>query len=321
MHAMISTRYGTPDVLQLKEIPTPTPQAHEVLIKVCAAVVGPSDCAFRKGEPFIVKLLYGLRQPRITTQGVEFSGVVVAVGTQVKQFQPGDEVLGMSPDKFGAHAEYICLPENQLIIPKPAAMSHADGVGVLDGGLTALTFLRDVAHVQPGQKVLINGASGAVGAYAVQLAKYFGAEVTGVCSTVNIPLVRSLGADEVIDYTQADFTRCQNCYDIIFDAVGKSTFTRCKAALTTRGLYLTTVPTVGIVFDMLRTRLIGRKKAIFAAAGLMQTRENLSFVADLTVNGKLKAVIDRAYPLAETAAAHRYVETGRKKGNVIITMP
>lgn len=320
MKAMICTKYGTPDVLQLKEVAKPTPKDKELLIKVHAAVVGPSDCAFRKGEPFIVKLIYGLTKPRLATQGVEFAGEIEAVGNAVKLFKPGDQVFGMSPDRFGAHAEYLCLPEDKPVVIKPANTTYTEAVGICDGATTALTFLRDVAKLQRGQTVLINGASGAVGTYAVQLAKHFGAEVTGVCSTTNVELVKSLGADEVIDYTKTDFTQSSERYDVIFDAVGKRSFSQCKGALTAKGVYLTTVPTLAIVRDMLWTAMRGGKKAKFAAAGLMQNKDNLTFLKELFEAGKLKAVIDRRYPLEQIAEAHRYVDKGHKKGNVVITV-
>jgi NADPH:quinone reductase-like Zn-dependent oxidoreductase len=320
MKAIVCTTYGSPDVLQLKEVAKPTPKDNEVLIKVHAAVVGPSDCAFRKGEPFIVKLIYGLTRPKFAILGVEFAGEIEAVGKAVKLFKKGDQVYGMSPNSFGAHAEYMCLPEDKTLIIKPANTTYAEAAGIVDGATTALTFLRDVAKLQRGQKVLINGASGAVGAYAVQLAKYFGAEVTGVCSTANVALVKSLGADNVIDYTKEDFTKSGQTYDIIFDAVGKSSFSRCKGVLTQKGMYLSTAPTLGIVLQMLRTSIFGTKKAKFATAGLMQNNGNLNFLKELAEAGKIKAVIDRCYPLEQTAEAHSYVEKGHKKGNVVIAI-
>jgi NADPH:quinone reductase-like Zn-dependent oxidoreductase len=317
MKAIVNTRYGSPEVLQVREVPTPTPAANEVLIRVHAASVTPSDSAFRKGDPFIIRLLYGLSKPRQPIGGVEFAGEIEAVGPAVTNFKVGDAVFGMSTDRFGAHAEYLCLPEDKVIIQKPTAMSFADAVAIADGATTALIFLRNVAKVQPGQKVLINGASGAVGAAGVQLAKHLGAQVIGVCSTRNVEMVRSLGADHVIDYTREDFTRNGQTYDVIFDAIGKSSFGRCRRALTKRGVYMTTVPSLGIIGNLLLTAL-GSKKAKFATAGLMQNKGNLEFLARLFEAGKIKAVIDRCYPLEATAEAHRYVDTERKRGNVVI---
>jgi NADPH:quinone reductase-like Zn-dependent oxidoreductase len=320
MKAVVCTQYGPPEVLQLKEVAKPTPKENQILIRIHAASITPSDCAFRKADPFIIRLIYGLTKPRNPAQGVEWAGEIEAIGPVVKTFQVGDQVFGMDPNTFGAHAEYICLPEEKPVVVKPASMSYEAAVGICDGGCTALTFLRDVAKVQPGQSVLINGASGAVGAYGVQLAKHFGAQVTGVCSSANVALVKALGADEVIDYTQADFTQASQRYDVIFDAVGKSSFARCKSALKPQGVYMTTVPSLVIVLQMGWTALAGSKKAKFTTAGLLQSKANLNFLGELFVAGKLKAVIDRRYRLDQIIEAHRYVETGRKKGNVIITI-
>lgn len=320
MKAMVSTKYGSPEVLQLREVAKPTPQPNEILIKIKTGVVTPSDCAFRKGDPFIIKLLYGLRKPRLPIGGVEFAGDIEAVGSEVSGFHAGDAVYGVSPDKFGAYAEYLSLPADKPVALKPTNISYEDAVSIADGAMTSLIFLRDAAKLQPGQKILINGASGALGVYGVQLAKYYGAEVTGVCSTANVALVKSLGADRVIDYTQEDFTRNGQKYDVIYDAVGKRSYAECKNSLTENGIYLMTVPTLGIVWHMLWTKLFSRKKAKFVTAGLIQNKDNLLFLKKLVEEGKLKAVIDRCYPLEQTAEAHRYVDTGRKKGNVVIVM-
>lgn len=320
MKAIVCTGYGSPDVLELQEVAKPMPKDNELLIRVHAAVVGPADCAFRKGDPFIVKLMYGLTKPRLATQGVEFAGEIESVGKDVTTFKRGDQVFGMNPDRFGAHAEYMCLPEAKAVVLKPTNTTYAQAVGICDGATTALTFLRDIAKLERGQTVLINGASGAVGAYAVQLAKYFGADVTGVCSTTNVAMVKALGADTVIDYTKTEFTKTGQTYDVIFDAVAKSSFAQCKPALTPTGIYLSTFPGLSLMVQMALTANGNGKKAKFAAAGLMQNKENLNFLKGLVEAGKLKAVIDRRYPLAQTADAHRYVETGRKKGNVIITV-
>lgn len=320
MKAIVCAKYGTPEVLQLKEVEKPTPKDNEVQIRIHAAVVTPSDCAFRKADPFMIRFMYGLLRPKHTIFGVELAGEIESVGKEVTSFKAGDQVFGISPKTFGTYAEYICLPEAAVVAIKPANATYEDAVGVSDGATTALTFLRDKAKIQSGQKVLINGASGAVGAYAVQLAKYYGAEVTGVCSTANVQLVKSLGADKVIDYTQVDFTKSGHTYDVIFDAIGKSSFTRCKGSLKQRGIYLSTAPTPGMMLQMLWTSKIGTKRAIFTAAGLNQSKENLVYLKDLFEAGKIKSVIDRRYPLEQIAEAHRYVETGRKKGNVVITV-
>ena len=320
MKAVVCTKYGSPDVLQFQEVARPTPKDDEVLVKIHAGVVTPSDTAFRKGSPFIIRLIYGLRRPRNPMQGVEFAGVIEAVGKAVTLWKPGDQVFGMSTDRFGAHAEYICLPEKKPLALKPANVSYADMAGICDGASTSLIFLRDVAQVQPGQRVLINGASGALGVYGVQLARHFGAHVTGVCSTKNLEMVRALGADEVIDYTREDFTRSGQTYDVIYDAVGKRSFSECRRALTPRGLYMTTVPSLGIVGQMAWTALRGGRKAKFATAGLMQNQVTLGTLSEMAGAGTLRAVIDRCYPLEQSAEAHRYVDTERKRGNVVISM-
>ncbi|MCR2805965.1 NAD(P)-dependent alcohol dehydrogenase [Paenibacillus soyae] len=320
MKAIVCTSYGAPDVLQLQEVGKPSPKDHEIRIRVAAASVGPSDSAFRQGNPYLIRLMYGFKKPRHSIPGTELSGVVDEVGKNVTSFKPGDRVWGLSPSTFGAHAEYKCLPEKAPLIVQSSAMTSEEAVALSDGAPTALTFLRDKAKVRPGQRVLINGASGAVGAYAVQLAKHYGAEVTGVCSGANAALVTSLGADRVIDYTRTDFTREGRSYDVIFDAVGKRSFGECRGALASGGIYLTTEPSLSIVFHMLRTSLSGGKKAMFATAGLMQNKQNLAYLQELYERGKLRAVIDRLYPLEQAAEAHRYVDTGRKKGNVIVTM-
>ena len=317
MKAVVQTRYGSPDVLRVQDVPQPTPKADEVLIRVRAASLTPSDSAFRKGDPFLIRIMYGLRKPRLPIGGVEFAGDVVGVGEGVTSFQRGDAVFGMSPDHFGAHGEYLCLSEAKPVIRKPDGMAYADAVSIADGPCTALSYLRDVARVQPGQRVLVNGASGSVGAAAVQLAKHYGAHVTGVCSTRNLELVRSLGADAVIDYTHEDFTRSGQQWDVIFDAVGKSSYGRCRRALTPKGMYMTTVPTLGTLVAIVRTAFGGRK-AKFTTAGLKQTKDNLMFLAGLYETGQLRAVIDREYPLDKVPDAHRYVETERKRGSVVI---
>jgi NADPH:quinone reductase-like Zn-dependent oxidoreductase len=318
MHAVICTRYGPPEVLQLKAVAKPIPGDHEVLIKVHAGSVTPGDCAFRKADPVLIRFLYGLTQPKYAIPGVEFAGEIEAVGSAVKSFKPGDAVFGLSPDRFGAHAEYLCLTEDKPMTIMPAGMRPEEAAGILDGATTALTFLRDVAKLQRGQKVLVNGASGAVGYFAVQLARYFGAEVTGVCSAANAAFVKSLGADFVIDYAREDFARAGLTYDVIFDAVGKRSFSQCKNALTPTGIYLTTVPAPGIVAHMLLTAKSKGKKARFVASGLMQNKGNLDFLAELHGLGEIRAHIDRCYPLSNIVEAHRYVETGHKKGNVVI---
>ncbi|CUS04694.2 Alcohol dehydrogenase zinc-binding domain protein [Candidatus Promineifilum breve] len=285
MKSVQCVRYGTPDVLRLVDAAKPTPKDNELLIRVHATAVTPSDVAFRSGDPFVFRLFTGLLRPKYFP-GTELAGVVEAVGPAVNSFKPGDAVLGATGTDFGAYAEYKCLAEDGLVAHKPANMTFGDAVHLTDGGLTSLVFLRDHARLQPGQSILINGASGSVGAYAVQLAKYYGAVVTGVCSGPNARLVESIGADQVIDYARQDFTRNGKTYDVIFDAVGKSSFARCAGALKPGGIYMTTVPSLNIILQMART-LVGDKKAVFAATGLKQRRENLLFLTELYAVGTI----------------------------------
>ncbi len=322
MKSIVCTKYGPPEVLQLKEIEKPAPRDNEVLIRVYAALVTPADCAFRKGEPFISRFFSGLQKPKFIP-GDEIAGEIEAVGKDVTVFKKGDRVFGSSGLTYGAHAEYKCLPEGEALALKPANLSYGEAAAVCYAGLTALPFLRDKANIQGGQKILINGASGAIGTFAVQLAKYYGAEVTGVCSTANVELVKSLGAEKVIDYTREDFTKTGQTYDIIFDVVAKSSFSRCKNSLNQNGIYLTTFPSPGVMLQMLWTSKFSRKKAIFTATGLRPPGEkarDLIFLKELAEAGKIKSVIDKSYPLEDIAKAHIYVEKGHKRGNVIITL-
>lgn len=319
MRSMVQLSYGPPEVIILQDIVKPSPGSKDIFIRIHASTVGPSDCAFRKGDPFMIKLIYGLFRPKFAIGGTELAGVIESVGEEVQHFKPGDRVLGMSVKKFGAYAEYKCLPEESPLALIPEDLSFEEAVGVCDGGATALTFLRDKANLRKGQKVLINGASGAVGIYAVQLAKYYGAEVTGVCSGRNESLVKKAGADFVVDYNREDFTKTNKAYDVVFDAVGKSSFSACKRVLTSKGVYLTTAVKFSVLLQMIWTSSLKGKRVVFATAGLLQNSANLSFLMELAKNGALSAVIDRRYPLEQLPVAQKYVETERKKGNVIIT--
>jgi NADPH:quinone reductase-like Zn-dependent oxidoreductase len=322
MKAIVQTKYGPPEVLQLQEVEKPVPKENEVLIKIHATTVTAVDCTFRQGSPFIGRFFAGLTKPKNPIPGTEFAGEIEAVGLGVKRFKEGDQVFGTSTGN-GAHAEYMCLPEEGATLGiKPANMTYEEAA-VIDGALTALPFLRDRANIQSGQKILINGASGSVGTAAVQLARYFGAEVTGVCSTSNLELVKSLGADKVIDYAREDFTQSDQTYDVIFDTVGKTSFSRCKGSLKETGIFLEAALTAAILPQMLWTSKIGSKKAMIAFTGLMpasERTENLITLKELIEAGEMKAVIDRTYPLEQIAEAHSYVETGHKKGNVVITV-
>jgi NADPH:quinone reductase-like Zn-dependent oxidoreductase len=268
--------------------------------------------------------MIGLTRPKNPIPGTDFAGEIEAVGKDAELFKEGDQVFGHAGESLGCYAEYKCLPEEEVLAIKPANMTYEEATAVVDGALTALPFLREKGNIQSGQKVLINGASGSIGTAAVQLAKYFGAEVTGVCSTTNLELVKSLGADKVIDYTKEDFTKTGQTYDIIFDTVGKSSFSRCKGSLKQKGIYL--VAAGGLAFLLLQTlwtSKIGSKKAILMLTGMRSSSEvtkDLIFLKELIEAGKIKPVIDRRYPLEQTAEAHRYVDKGHKKGNVVITV-
>ena len=323
MKAIVYHKYGSPDVLELKEIDKPTPRDNEVLIRVYATTVTATDCTFRKGKPLLSRLYTGLIRPKKTILGDEFAGEIEAVGKDVTSFKEGNQVFGTCAG-YGAYAEYICLPEEgATLAKKPANLSYEQAVACCDGLLTALPFLRDKGHIQTGQKVLINGASGSVGSAAVQLAKYFRADVTGVCSTTNLEMVKSLGADKVIDYTKEDFTITGQTYDIIFDTVGKTSFSRCKKSLNPKGIFLEAVIVLSILPRVLWTSMIGGKKLIIEAAGLRPGSErtkDLIFLKELIEAGKIKPVIDRRYPLEQIIEAHSYVEKGHKKGNVVIAL-
>ena len=324
MKAIVYHEYGSPDVLRLEEVTKPVPKDDEVLIKVHATSVTTGDCNARgfvfvpRGFGLISRLMFGYRKPRKTILGVEVAGEIEAVGKDVKLFRKGDQVFGIDGVRLGAYAEYKCIPEEGGLTIKPANLTHAEAVAIPNGALTALTFLKKLANVQPGQKILIIGASGSVGSAAVQIAKYLGAEVTGVCSTANVKLVKTLGADRVIDYTQEDFTKGGQTYDIIFDTVGKTSFSKCKNALNPQGRYLAGTGALPVFGQMLWTSIKGGKKVLAGMSS--ERREDLVFIKELVEADKLKPVIDRRYPLEQTAEAHRYVDQGHKKGNVVITV-
>ena len=323
MKAVMYTKYGSPDVLQVREMAKPAPQANELLVAVRASSVTAADSMMRQGKPFYGRLFLGLTGPKHSITGTGFAGVVEAVGEEVTQFKPGDAVFGESTFGPGANAEYLCVAEDGVVAALPANLSFAEAAPICDGALTSWAFLKDIGNVQPGQRVLINGASGSLGTAAVQIAKHLGAEVTGVCSARNVALVKSLGADHAIDYTRQDFTATGQTYDVIFDTVGKSSFTRCKGSLTGRGVYLSPVLGLPLLLQMLWTSQFGSKKARFSATGMRAAPELRGFLGELVElieAGALKSITDRRYPLEAAADAHRYVDQGHKRGNVVLAM-
>ena len=322
MKAAVYSRYGPPDVVQIKDVEKPIPKDDEVLIKVRAASVNPFDVHFMRGMPYLMRIMAGLRKPKDTRLGVDVAGEVEAIGTNVTQFKPGDQVFGSSR---GAFAEYACTSEAALVI-KPANVTFEQAASVAVAAYTALQGLRDKGHVQPGQKVLINGAAGGVGTFAVQIAKWFGADVTGVCSTRKVEMVRSIGADQAIDYTQEDFTKSGQRYDVIFDCVGNHSFSACRRALNPKGIYLAVGGPSGrwmigflarLITMLVVSRFVSQNLVIVPAR---RSKEDLTILGELMATGKVTPVIDRRYRLSEVPEAIRYLEEGHARGKVVITV-
>lgn len=322
MKAILCTKYGTPVVLKQGEVEKPTPKDNEVLIKIHATTVTRGDCEIRSFKIPIwfwlpLRIYLGVRKLRRPILGMELSGEIEFVGKDVTSFKEGDKVFASTGIRFGAYAEYICLKEKGFIAIKPVNMSFEEAAAVPIGGLNALHFLKK-ANIQSGQKVLIYAASGSIGTFAVQLARYFGAEVTGVCSTSNVELVKSLGASRVIDYTKEDFTKRGETYDVIFDTIGKSAYSRSVNSLKKNGRYLLANPRLLELVRGQWTSRISSKKVIVETAS--EKKEDLLFLKEIIEAGEIKSVIDRRYPLEQMSEAHRYVEKGHKKGNVVITV-
>lgn len=328
MKAIITTEYGSPEVLQLREVPTPAPKDGEVLIRVHAASVSYGDLLARNFSrvtsrefnmplPLLLpsRMAFGWSKPKVNILGSEFAGEIAAVGVGVTRFKPGDAVMGYLGRRMGAYAEYVCMAEAGALAIKPANISYAEAATVPYGALMASSLLRH-ARIQPGHKALINGASGGIGSAALQLAKHYGAEVTGVCGSPRMEYVKSLGADHVIDYAKEDFTRNGQRYDLIFDVLGKNSFERCKGSLTPHGVYLLASFKSRALLQMLRTRISGSQKVVCALAS--ERPEDLASVGKLAEAGAYKAIIDRCFPLEQAAEAHRYVEAGSRTGPVVL---
>jgi NADPH:quinone reductase-like Zn-dependent oxidoreductase len=317
MRAVVCDNYGPPDVLRLEEVARPVPKEDEVLIRIHATTVTRTDCGFRSADPFITRFFTGLRRPKRRILGMELAGEVEAVGAAVTEFKVGDHVFGVKGS--GAQAEFVCMRESAALAHKPAGMSFEEAAAVCDGACIALSCLRD-ADLREGRSILVYGASGSVGTAGVQLAKHFGADVTAVCNTKNVELVRSLGADRVIDYLQEDFTKRGETYDVVFDAVGKHSFRRCRHSLKAGGMFIET--DLGFMWHVpalvLLTRWIGDKRVKLGIA--RYTKKDVLLLKELIESGKYRAVIDRRYPLEHVVEATRYVETGQKTGNVVLTV-
>ena len=318
MKAIVYTQYGPPEVLQLKEVPKPIPKATEVLVKIYATTVNRTDTGFRVAEYFAVRIVSGLFKPKKTILGSEFAGEVEETGKAVTLFKKGDPVFGLSTYNFGTHAEYVCINERASIAPKPTNMSYVEAAAVCDGLMLSINYIRKIDFTNHPD-ILINGASGSIGSASVQLAKHFGAQVTAVCNTKNMALIKSLGADDVIDYTKEDFTANGKLYDVVLDAVGKSTFFKCRKILKPRGIYFSTE--LGpwwqnVMMALLTTLIPGGKKVKFPIP--TDSKKDILLFKELIETGKYKAVVDRKYTLEQIIEASRYVETGEKSGNVVI---
>jgi 2-desacetyl-2-hydroxyethyl bacteriochlorophyllide A dehydrogenase len=317
MKAAVCTNYGNPEVIQLRELEKPLPKDNEILVKIHASSVTSGDARIRRADPFVIRLIFGYKRPRKSVLGVVVAGEVEAVGSKVSNFMIGDKVFGTTGMSFGAHAGYQCISEEGTLAHIPQNISYNEAASIPFGGTAAIHFLRK-AEIQKGQKVLISGASGALGSIAIQLAKEYGAEVTAICSGGNQELVRSLGADKVIDYTKEDFSKNGVKYDVIFDTVDKCLFASSLGSLTENGAMLLASADMGTILKGAITSMFG-KKNVFSGV-IKETKEDMNYFKELIEAGRLKPVVDRVYPLQEIVQAHAYVAAGHKKGNVIISM-
>ncbi len=322
MKASVSKIYGTPDVFKIDEVTKPVPKHNEVLVRVYAATVTGSDLMMRKGKPYVGRLYLGLSKPQKTILGFDFAGEIVEMGKDVTSFKVGDKVFG-GTTALGCYAEYTCINKDDVITTIPENVNYQSAAPVSGSAITVMHFLKGLAKIKEGDKLLINGASGSLGTYAVQIAKYFGAEATGVCSTSNMKMIRELGADFVIDYTSEDFTKNGKQYDVIFDTVGKIIFSSCRNSLTEKGIYLSSVISFPLLWQMMKTSLIGKRKVKSSSTGMLPAKVRLNYLLELKEllkAEKIKTVIDNSYPLSQMGDAHKYVEKGHKKGNIIINI-
>ncbi|MCB0662466.1 MAG: NAD(P)-dependent alcohol dehydrogenase [Saprospiraceae bacterium] len=322
MKGVITTAYGSPEVFKYEEVSKPTPKPNEILVKIHASSITTADTMMRTGKPYIGRLMLGFTKPKNPIWGTGFAGIVEETGAEVTQFKPGDKVFGESLDSFGTYAEYVTIAEDDVVRHLPASLSFEEAACLGDGGVTSYNFLKNVCNVSAGDKVLINGASGALGTAAIQIAKYLGAEVTAVCSVRNVQLVKELGADHVIDYTIEDFTDRTNAYDFIYDTIGRSSFSDCRDTLTKNGVYASPVIGWPILRDMMLTAFGKGKKAKFSATGALPKKEIKQMVSELITMveaSQFKGVIDRTYPLKKVTEAHYYISQGHKIGNVVLT--
>jgi len=317
MKAIELSKYGAPEFLQMNEVEKPSPKDNEILIKIHASSVSSGDARMRRADPFIIRLIFGFKRPRKPILGVVVAGEIEAIGTSVSKYKIGDQVFGSSGMNFGAHAQYVAVPKDAVLALKPSNMTYEEAASIPFGATASMHFLR-IANIQQGQKVLIYGASGALGSMAVQLANNFGAEITAVCSTANVEMMKSLGADHVIDYTKEDFTKNGKKYDVVFDTVGKCSIRKALKSLNDNGQLLLASAGIGtMIGGSIRSMFINKK---IVSGVIKETVKDMNFFKQLIEKGSLKAVIDRTYPLEQIAEAHAYVDKGHKKGNVIIAI-
>lgn len=321
MKTIFTTKYGTPEVLELREAIKPIPKTNEVLVKIIASSVTAADSMMRKGEPYFGRLFVGLTKPKNPIPGTGFAGTIETMGDEVKSFEIGEEVFGEIVLGPGTNCEYVCVPENGLILKKPPKISFEEAAVVCDGALTSINFLKKIARLTKGQKVLINGASGSLGIAAVQIAKIYGAHVTGVCSAKNFDFVMSFGADHIIDYHTKKFTKEATLYDIIYDTVGSLSYSNCKKVLKKDGIFMSPVLNMPLLTQVLKTSIFGLKKAKFSATGLQPIKELKPLFIELKTlleQGSLIMPIERSYALDDIVNAHLHVDSGRKKGNIVL---